>query len=66
MLHELIHWLVATVGSMGYTGIFLLMAMESSVIPIPSEIVMPPAGYPGVVEQQGQTSSNKGKWTWRW
>ncbi|MBT9096192.1 DedA family protein [Methylovulum psychrotolerans] len=45
MLHEVINWLVTTIGSMGYTGIFLLMAMESSVIPIPSEIIMPPAGY---------------------
>lgn len=51
MLHELINWLVATIGSMGYWGIFLLMAMESSVIPIPSEIVMPPAGY---LVQQGR------------
>ncbi|PPD43136.1 MAG: DedA family protein [Methylobacter sp.] len=45
MLHEVINWLVGTIGSMGYIGIFLLMAMESSVIPIPSEIIMPPAGY---------------------
>ncbi|NCD25819.1 MAG: DedA family protein [Deltaproteobacteria bacterium] len=44
-MHELIDWLLATVGGMGYGGIFLLMAMESSILPVPSELVMPPAGY---------------------
>lgn len=44
-MHEAINWLLDTIGAMGYPGIFLLMAMESSVIPIPSELVMPPAGY---------------------
>ena len=50
-MHELINWLLNTIGSMGYTGIFLLMAMESSIFPVPSELVMPPAGY---LVQQGQ------------
>ncbi len=50
-MHELINWLVETIGALGYPGIFILMAMESSVIPIPSELVMPPAGY---LAQQGQ------------
>jgi membrane protein DedA with SNARE-associated domain len=45
MLQTLIDWLLATILHLGYPGIFLLMAMESSVIPIPSELVMPPAGY---------------------
>ncbi len=44
-MHALVQWLLDTIGSMGYPGIFLLMAMESSVIPVPSELVMPPAGY---------------------
>jgi len=44
-MQELITWLLATILKLGYPGIFLLMAMESSVIPIPSELVMPPAGY---------------------
>jgi len=51
VLHELINWLVTTIGAMGYLGVFLLMAMESSVIPIPSEVVIPPAGY---LAQQGK------------
>ncbi len=45
MLQTLINWLLATILKLGYPGIFLLMAMESSVIPLPSELVMPPAGY---------------------
>jgi membrane protein DedA with SNARE-associated domain len=52
-MHAVIDWLLQTIGTMGYPGIFLLMAMESSIIPIPSELVMPPAGY---LAQQGQMS----------
>ncbi|HBA87609.1 MAG TPA: DedA family protein [Geobacter sp.] len=52
-MHAVVDWLVQTIGTMGYPGIFLLMAMESSVFPIPSELVMPPAGY---LAQQGQMS----------
>jgi membrane protein DedA with SNARE-associated domain len=52
-MHAVIDWLLQTIGALGYPGIFLLMAMESSVIPIPSELVMPPAGY---LAQQGKMS----------
>jgi membrane protein DedA with SNARE-associated domain len=38
-------WLVNTIGSMGYPGIMLLMFVESTFIPLPSELVIPPAGY---------------------
>jgi membrane protein DedA with SNARE-associated domain len=50
-MHELISWLVRTIGALGYPGVFFLMAMESSVFPVPSELVMPPAGY---LAQQGE------------
>lgn len=45
MVEQLSLWLVATIGKLGYVGLVLLMAMESSVLPVPSELVMPPAGY---------------------
>ncbi|BBP00670.1 DedA family protein [Sulfuriferula nivalis] len=45
MLHEFINWLLTTVHSWGYAGIFILMALESTVLPIPSELVVIPAGY---------------------
>lgn len=50
-MHALIDWLLNTIGDLGYPGIFLLMAMESSILPVPSELVMPPAGY---LVQQGR------------
>jgi membrane protein DedA with SNARE-associated domain len=53
MVHDLVMRLVEVIGASGYGGIFLLMAMESSIIPVPSELVMPPAGY---LAFQGQMS----------
>jgi membrane protein DedA with SNARE-associated domain len=38
-------WIADTVvRRLGYAGVFLLMAVESSVLPLPAELVMPPAG----------------------
>jgi len=45
MLAEMAQWLVEMIFEMGYLGIFALMAIESSFIPFPSEIVLVPAGY---------------------
>jgi len=45
MLGEIVNWIVNTVGSFGYFGIFIMMFLESSFFPFPSEVVMVPAGY---------------------
>ena len=45
MLHELVRVWFSWVENWGYTGVFVLMAMESSIIPVPSEVVMPPAAF---------------------
>jgi membrane protein DedA with SNARE-associated domain len=38
-------FIVATISTLGYGGVALLMAIESACIPLPSEIIMPFAGY---------------------
>ncbi len=45
MLHDVINWIVETVHGWGYTGIFVMMFLESSFFPFPSEVAMIPAGY---------------------
>jgi membrane protein DedA with SNARE-associated domain len=45
MLETFIQWLLDRFRDLGYPGIVALMAIESSVLPLPSELVMPPAGY---------------------
>src|SRR3982074_838890 len=37
-------FIVATIATLGYGGVVLLMAIESACIPLPSEIIMPFAG----------------------
>lgn len=44
-MHAIIDWIVQTVGALGYLGIFVMMLIESSIFPLPSEVVMIPAGY---------------------
>lgn len=53
MLHSLFVTWFQLSRQWGYAGVFLLMAVESTVFPIPSEVVVPPAAY---WAQQGEMS----------
>ena len=45
MFKELIDWYLRSLESGGYPLIVLLMAIESSIVPLPSELVIPPAAH---------------------
>src|SRR2546425_4488343 len=45
MFKELIDWYLGSLESGSYPGIALLMAIESSILPLPSELVIPPAAH---------------------
>src|SRR5438309_886258 len=39
------HFVIELISTLGYPGIILAMAIESALIPLPSEIIMPFSGY---------------------
>ena len=45
LIHQLSQWYLSELGTGGYWLIAALMALESTVLPIPSEIVIPPAAH---------------------
>jgi membrane protein DedA with SNARE-associated domain len=44
MLHQFVDSVLSLFSGMGYVGIFIMMTIESSFIPFPSEVAMIPAG----------------------
>ncbi|HEX4240784.1 MAG TPA: DedA family protein [Steroidobacteraceae bacterium] len=54
LLHHFSDWYLATLAAGGYWLIAGLMALESTFVPIPSEVIIPPAAY--LAHTQGQLS----------
>lgn len=51
MLDSFAHWVQEFVASVGYPGLFILIVLESTLVPIPSELIMP---FAGVLASQGR------------
>ena len=45
IVEKIVEFTVAGISATGYFGVFVLMALESMIAPVPSEVVMPFAGY---------------------
>ncbi len=45
MIENALNWLIQQVEAFGYLGIFVMMFLESTFFPFPSEVAMIPAGY---------------------
>jgi membrane protein DedA with SNARE-associated domain len=41
----MLEWITSTINSLGYLGIALMMCLETVITPIPSEVIMPLAGF---------------------
>lgn len=54
LLHQFGAWYLASLAQGGYWLIAALMAMESTIVPLPSELIIPPAAY--LAQSQGRFS----------
>ena len=45
LTETLLHYITQLISYLGYAGVFILMALESMIAPVPSEMVMPFAGF---------------------
>lgn len=51
ILSAIANWVIGVISALGYSGVALLMAIESANIPLPSEVIMP---FSGFLVAQGQ------------
>ncbi len=52
-MHEIVNYIIELVGQFGYLGIFIMMFLESTFFPFPSEVAMIPAG---ILASKGEMS----------
>jgi membrane protein DedA with SNARE-associated domain len=45
VLHQITQWITTNITHLGYSGIIIMMGIESACIPLPSEVIMPFGGY---------------------
>jgi len=45
MIRDFLDWYMGALESGGYALVAALMALESSLVPLPSEVVIPPAAH---------------------
>jgi membrane protein DedA with SNARE-associated domain len=45
VLERIVDWIIHTVDQWGYGGLVIMMAVESTILPFPSEVALIPAGY---------------------
>src|SRR5579863_4904491 len=45
LLEPIINWYMSALQTVGYPVVALLMAAESSIVPLPSEVIIPPAAH---------------------
>src|SRR5439155_877046 len=64
MLEHFVRWLLDRFRDVGYPGIVVLMAIESSILPLPSELVMPPAGLALMPLQRFVVFTGLAAWVW--
>jgi membrane protein DedA with SNARE-associated domain len=55
-----LHWVQGVIDALGPWGVVLLMAIESANVPLPSEMILPYAGY---LVQQGQMNYHTAAWS---
>lgn len=45
MIEQIANWIIHIISTLGYPGIILTMTIESALIPLPSEVIMPFSGF---------------------